>query len=348
MSLRPDSASGGGAAQAARRRTPAYLLEHSQNVVTDIEDDPEHFFEVAPCGCDCWYCPRCCIAKGYRLRSELIPVLETFRGLMMVTLTIDPELFESPKRAYLHVREKRAISRLVGAIDQAGYLFSHRYFCVVEFQQHTEQPHFHLLLDSNFVPKIQIDATWSRFRPKSAGPVKANRPQFGMTRFSMPNFEGGAVHAARYATKYLVKTPDYGYPGWVMAMGSEMRVPRYSTSRGFWGREPKPANPNPKPREMTRRSYAEKVQDCGETCNVFESTEEVDRETGEVTRHKAWRGRVDLSADQLRQVLEEESEGRRRLRVIAENAPSMVDALQAAAGLPVEVVSGYRMKARPE
>jgi hypothetical protein len=50
---------------------------------------------------------------------------------------------------------------------------------------------------------------------------------------SAPKF-ADAVHAARYATKYLIKAPSEGFPDWVMDMGDETRIRRYSASKGFW------------------------------------------------------------------------------------------------------------------
>lgn len=347
MSIRPDSAGNGGAAEggaalaARRRRPPAYLLEQSQNVVIGEGEEPEHYFELSPCGCDCWYCSDCCTRKGYNLRVLLVPVLETFRALMMITLTIDPDLFPSPKEAYLYVKKKRCISRLMRELDKAGHLHSRRYFYVLEFQERTEQAHFHVLTDASYIPKGAIDTAWSRFRPRWAAPVAANRPAFGMTRFSMPTFEGGALHAARYATKYLVKTPAYGFPSWVLGMGRENRVPRYQTSHGFWGREPQEVNPNPKKRKQNPRTYADRLDDCATTSNVFESMEFVDEETGEVLRQRLWRARLNLSETNLRAIIKEEQGARPKIRVIAKNPASMIDVLQAASGETVQVVSGY-------
>ncbi len=37
-----------------------------------------------------------------------------------------------------------------------------------------------------------------------------------------------------YASKYLTKYPENGFPDWVM--DATYRIRRYSTSRGFWGK----------------------------------------------------------------------------------------------------------------
>lgn len=334
---------GAGAACAARPDGSS-LLEPSQNVVT-VEGEDLRVFEVSPCGCDCWYCPDCCKRKGYRLRAELIPILKTFAGLMMLTLTVDPMLFPSAREAYLYVRGQRAISRLMRDLHRAGHLHSPRYFYVVEFQKRTEQAHFHVLVDATRIPKEAIDAAWSKFRPSGAGPVAANRPAFGMTRFSMPRFEGGAEHAARYATKYLVKSPDHGWPSWVMAMGKRKRVPRYQTSRGFWGRMSEPARPAESTRTTDPKSYAERVAECGSTSNLFEAVEFIDESTGEVERSLRWHARLPQPVAFLRDLLASAEPGAVRLRLVGRDAAGCIEAIKAACGRAVGFVNGVGLQA---
>ncbi|MBX3316032.1 MAG: hypothetical protein KF902_04105 [Phycisphaeraceae bacterium] len=325
--------------------SPPPLLEHSQNVVTG---EGEREYEVSSCGCDCWYCPDCCKRKGYNLRAELVPILTTFRGLMMLTLTIDPELFPTARDAYLYLRKQRGISRLMRELDGLGHLHSRRYFYVVEFQQRTEQAHFHVLVDASHIPKAAIDAAWSRLRPRWAGPVSINRPAFGMTRFSVGTFAGGALHAARYATKYLVKTPEHGWPAWVMGMGKDRRVPRYQTSRGFWQRDTVPSTPTGKTREALPRTYADRLAECGMFSNLFGLTERIDHETGEVQRERAWLARLGLSEDRLRELLPDARAGRLRMTLRAGSVGACIDALRLAVGEPIRVISGLGVAgARP-
>lgn len=329
---------GGARASGPDAGPPSSLLEHSQNVVT-VDEGGNRVFQISKCGCDCWYCSDCCERKGYNLRAELIPVLKTFTGLMMLTLTIDPELFASPKEAYLYVREQRALSRLMRDLDRAGHLHSRRYFYVVECQRDTEQVHFHVLIDATFIPKEAIDASWSKMRPKSAGPPSANRPTFGMTRFSKSRFDGGPEHAGRYATKYLVKTPEYGWPAWVLAMGKDRRLPRYGTSRGFWGRLPQPSNPTGNTREKNPRTYADRVAECGSSCNLFETRETIDEFTGTVEEHTHWLARLAVE-DCLISVIAPEQPAGSRVILIANGVHSCIKALSEAAGHPIAVISG--------
>ena len=167
------------------------LLEYYHNTVTPPVNEHGVRYEVAKCHCRCWFCPDCCVLMGYNLRNRLIPALETFNGLMMVTLTIDPELFPDPKTAYLYTMDNRCISVTTQNLDRWNHLHSRRYFYVVEWQEHTEQAHYHVLYDASFILKTDLDKAWSKHRPKNAGPIQENRPAFGMTRFSKRAFEGG-------------------------------------------------------------------------------------------------------------------------------------------------------------
>lgn len=342
--------SGGDAARRGRASgrpsaaTPtARLLEESPNVVTNAKKVELHEFHIAKAGCDCWYCPDCCERRGFNLRARLIPVVEKFTALLMVTLTIDPTLFASERDAYFHVRNKRGVSRLVRELLRRGHLHSGRYFCVLEFQEDTKFVHFHLLVDASFIPKQAIDRAWSRLRPKSAGAVAANRPAFGMTRISKRRFNGGAVQAARYVTKYLVKTPKHGWPSWVMELGSECRVPRYSTSRGLWGesRGRREASTGRR-RSRTGTNYGDRTASCGTTCNVFETAEGVDQRTGEIEVRPRWRARIAISFDAARVLSPAYGLSKRRVGLVATSTRVCLQMLAVAAGHRVPVLASRR------
>ncbi|MGP1346375.1 MAG: rolling circle replication-associated protein [Phycisphaerales bacterium] len=337
---RPPAAAGDASDSEAAAAGGAASLEYFQNVVTGPPGRQVGLMEVAKCGCDCWFCPDCCTRKGYTLRAGLVPILETFTGLMMLTLTIDPELFPSPYRAYLYLRERRAISVLIQGLHRGGHLHSRRYISVVEFQKQTEQPHFHVLVDATRIPKAAIDAEWSKNRPRTAPPVASNRPAFGMTRFSRREFEGGPIHAARYVTKYLVKTPEHGYPGWALEMGAGKRLPRYSTSRGFWGREPRASRPVRSKREAKQRTYRERLAECGTSCNVFKHSFERHDGSGEVRPRRRWLSRVALDAALLERVPGLGTPSPRRRLLVARSVREAIEILQRASGASVSVMAG--------
>ena len=186
-------------------------LESNENTVTTSQPRLRRF-ELSACGCGCWFCGPCSVGKGLRLRAELIPILETFKGLVLVSLTVDASLFASPKDAFLYMVERRCVSRTAQDLRRAGHLHTRRYFYVVEWQRRTEQAHFHVLLDASFIPHADLLRSWSKHRPAVAGPVDGNRPPFGTVWLSVAEFAGGAAHAARYVTKYLTKPPRGGFP----------------------------------------------------------------------------------------------------------------------------------------
>lgn len=314
------------------------LLEYLHNVVTKPTMLGSRF-DLVKCGCKCWYCPDCCALKGYNLRARLIPALESFKGLLMVTLTLDPELFDSHEEAYFYAREKRCISVLMQSLDRLGHLHSRRYIYVVEFQQ-SGNPHYHLLMDASRVPHDVIQREWSKNRPKNLPPPPPNRSGFGFIWISKARFEGGHAHAGRYATKYLIKVPDYGWPKWVLRQGAERRVPRYGVSHGFWN-EPK-REPSRRRRKFRVRcnsvSYADRLDQCGSTTNVMGVTSYL-MPSGEIKEAHQWIARMGISTDVFPKLDEYYMEGSRRARISAEQGHTAIEAVRQAAGRDVQVIS---------
>ena len=225
-------------------------------------------------------------------------MLLTFTNITMVTLTVDPELFSSPREAYAYLRDRDCVRNTILALHRNKLTHSPRYFSVVEWQEDTEQVHYHVLLDATNIPEAKLYDIWSRRRPRSAGPVAPGRHPFGRTDVSPPRrYKGGKDEAARRAAYYVTKVPPKGFPAWVMAMGADERIRRFSTNQGFWNR-PRPAKPKAAPRTPTanrrtkrqKRSYAERAADCGTTSNVFESATRVDYETGEEIEYDRYVG----------------------------------------------------------
>lgn len=196
-----------------------------------VGDGTSYAYEVCPQRCKSLFCEHCCQWQGRQIRERLAKVVETWQSPFMLTLTIDPTLFDDPESAHRYVMRKRAISELIRALRDRGYLNGKHYFCVVEWQKKSQMAHYHLLVDANRIPWDVICELWNRNRPADAGPVVGKRPGFGSVRFSKPTFKS-SLHAARYATKYLIKHPENGYPDWVLDY--EGRIKRYVTSHGFW------------------------------------------------------------------------------------------------------------------
>lgn len=323
----------------------AGLLEPSANSVTTLFPTAESGYEVGKHRCRCWFCSDCCYSMGIRLRRRLEPILETFSGLLMVTLTVDPSLFASPKEAYFYIRERRCIARTVQDLWRRGCLHSRRYFYVVEWQKRTEQAHFHVLLDASYIPWSFLLESWSKHRPETAGPVVPGRPAFGTVLISVAKFGGGAAHAARYATKYLTKVPEHGFPSWVLDLGQTTRVRRYSTSRGFWGEESEPPVTQ-RDKEMHPVSYRRRIATCAHSLDVYEIRDSVDYETGEIIVKRAWVGELAVDARTVLAAIHDEGPPKRSRRVLhVRSLPAVVTRISSAVGRPVEWLhGGHRRK----
>jgi hypothetical protein len=310
-------------------------LEVVENTVTEGEAGSRRF-EVSACRCDCWFCAPCALGKGLKLREELFPILRSFKGLLMVTFTVDPELFESPKAAYLYMRERRCLSRTVQDLWRWGCLHSRRYFYVIEWQKVTEQVHFHVLFDASFIPHDTLLASWGKHRPANAGPVRGTRPRFGTVWVSKGRFGGGALHATRYATKYLTKSPAHGFPAWVMSLGKDVQIRRYGTSRGFWGPSDRVHSESSEAEHEPHATYAERIQECGRTVKVCELHERIDGRTGEVIVERVWLGELGVRYEILRQINDGLPPGRRRRVVEAGSVDDVVERLSDLACFEVE------------
>ena len=314
----------------------AVLLEPLHNRVTDDDRGRIGRYEVSRHRCRCWFCPECCRVMGMKLRRRLNPILATFEGLLLVTLTVDPSLFASPKDAYFYIRERRCIARTIQDLWRRGVLHSRRYFYVVEWQKRTEQAHFHILLDASFVPWSFLLASWSKHRPETAGPVVGGRPAFGTVLISVPRFGGGPEHAANYVTKYLTKIPEQGFPAWVLDLGAETRVRRYSASRGFWGEESEQGDGDTE-REMHPVTYRKRIGGCGDSVDLFEVRQTVDHDTGEIIATRAWIGEIIADAGRVLAALDDgEPPGRHRRALRPGTFAAALAAISTASGRAVE------------
>lgn len=270
---------------------PAPYLEQDRKGVTS-----DTCVEVRSCGCKSWFCKSCCLSKGIRLKERLAPELAKFTGLMMLTFTVDPELFSGPEDGFDYVKRKRCIAIAMQRLRRAGLVHSGRYLAVVEWQKNG-WPHWHVLVDATHIPFDKLCDAWNRNWKGWRERVKLGRPGFGSVRFSNPRLNRS--HAAGYVTAYLTKFPEHGYPDWVWQSGVR-QVRRFEASRGFWpssghavcdddetedesdeqesgdesGAEPEEAQP--------MRSIHQLVESCGSRCVVLGVRSSVDPDTGEL------------------------------------------------------------------
>ena len=187
-------------------------------------------FRVRPCRCPRGFCEHCGPKLGWKLRQRLLARLKSFKSVFGITLTLDGSLFTDPREAWSYVMTERLLSRLVRELYRRGRLLSRAYFWSVEFQKDTKQAHWHLVVEAEWIPYGELVEIWSRFRPDSAAPLeekvtaenyKGRAPAFGSVQFTRPT---DAYRGAYYATKYLVKHPEEGYPEWVLGMRRMQRT----------------------------------------------------------------------------------------------------------------------------
>lgn len=182
-------------------------------------------------GCRSRFCKRCAVSLGIKLKERLMRQLATFGELAMLSLTVEPCLFASPREALLYVNKKRAIAKMIERLYNRGELASKRFFVVLEWQKETEMPHWHVLVESDFVTHEKLTEEWGKFRPREMRGVQTKQTGLGFAHVSVKEFAGPG-HAASYVGKYLTKVPENGYPQWVI--DEKTRIRRYSTSHGFW------------------------------------------------------------------------------------------------------------------
>lgn len=267
---------------------PPHYLEQDRNAVTAVRNVGEPWIEVRACGCRSWFCEQCCLSKGIELKKRLKPELEKFTGLMMLTFTIDPELFAGPVEAFEYVKKKRCVAVALQRLHRWGFLHSRRYLQVVEWQVNG-WAHWHVLVDASRIPFDKLCEAWNRNWKGWKERVSGGRPGFGSVRFSKERVERSS--AAGYVVAYLVKKPERGYPEWVE--GSALRsVRRFEASRGFWSAEKSPEKSSVTDQggeecdeeddeEKPLRTIRQQVAECGQRCVVLSAREVVDLATGE-------------------------------------------------------------------
>jgi hypothetical protein len=276
----------GGSAAAAPASSS---LECLRNTVGSEHQEEE--FHIVGNRCKSWFCDHCAKIQGPRLRAKLIDRVASWQSPMMLTFTIDPDLFETPEDAFKHVTRTRALAHVMRMLSEC--LASPGYFAVIEWQENG-WPHWHVLCDSVCIPIEKARQAWAKFVPADRRHlVRPKIGSLGIVRFSKPGWCKNAKHAALYVSKYLTKYPDDGFPAWVMA--AKYRIRRFSTSRGFWGQlshrkasasivedESDVLEDEAGTREA--RTHSERLGTCCRSCTVYRVNNTIDFDTGETKR----------------------------------------------------------------
>jgi len=103
--------------------------------------------------CKQWSCPYCCRRKI----AELSARTRDAKPNRLMTLTIDPKLYEDPRAAFDATRTQvpeliRCLRKRFGDIE---------YLRVTELT-HRGFPHYHLLLRSGYLPHAVVKSEWTR------------------------------------------------------------------------------------------------------------------------------------------------------------------------------------------
>lgn len=173
---------------------------------------------------------------------------------MMLTLTIDRDLYESPESAYRDIQKKRRVAECWRKMLRGGFVTNSTYTMTIEFHE-DGWPHYHLLVQESFVDWWKLGDAW----------------KIGHVHFSKRDFDD-MRHAINYATKYIAKTDTedgFSFPDWVLDYEGAIR--RFSCSRGLLPPNRKPAKVNKaEPRPRITRTARKRVQNCGNQTKIIE------------------------------------------------------------------------------
>jgi hypothetical protein len=151
------------------------------------------------------------------VRQKLLGLLGHFPEPALFTLTVDRSKFDSPEHAHQVISGGRYVPRLLRELGVESWVW------VLEFQQATGDgwPHWHILIDRGSLPKVgriehflDLKKAWGLWRDKW---------HLGGLDFAPKRETQTAAHAVNYITKYLMKNPTAGYPGWVLERGKRLR-----------------------------------------------------------------------------------------------------------------------------
>jgi len=169
---------------------------------------------VVPTRCKTWMCPRCGPVLA-RLWGDRIADAKPQR---FITLTADPYKWPRPDLAYDAMKD--AWTALVRLIRQKIGTFE---YCLVWELHHSGYPHLHVCQRGKYIPQKWLSRTWLRLGIGQVVDIRSISTRRG---------------AARYATKYMLKT--------VKATRDAIGLTRVVTaSRGFFRKpliKPSPTN----------------------------------------------------------------------------------------------------------
>ncbi len=226
--------------------------------------------------CGFWLCPECHPKMARQRRDRIREGFKDCTDVMMLSLTIDRRLFETPDEAYEWVVSKKKLSRLVGELSARGQLTDRRYFAVMEPQK-DGWPHFHLLLNARFIDQAVVRQILRRWVPPCQ---RSEAWENGDEVLGHSWLNRKPIHAA---AEYLSKAPDHPAPAWILKRGGDSRRIRFTfASQGFKksvaGDNTAPDESNQGPPRRPRasrgpaagRTYGERLDLCRHEVSLFE------------------------------------------------------------------------------
>lgn len=211
-----------------RDRDPAAMRGQAAEQ-TPTESGNAYSYECRGVGCKSSYCRQCGFAKGQKLRRQLIESEWKWQSCkpVMVTLTLNPELFDGPREGLDHVRKTGAISKFVKRLRR--YMASGLYFAVIEYHV-SGWPHWHMMLDADYIPYNAIRDAWHALGPK--GREWTHNPH-GIVDVRSPKKFRSKQHRFNYLCKYVTKVPKQGFPDWLLD-APDLIFKRYTSSHGLF------------------------------------------------------------------------------------------------------------------
>ncbi len=79
-------------------------------------------------------------------------------------------------------------------------------------------------------------------------------------------------------------------------MGEDKRIRRYGTSRPFWDNQKQLKGESERTRKNRKLSYKKRIDQCGDSVNIFEINNFIDIETGEIKAVRNWKGNMNVPA----------------------------------------------------
>lgn len=122
----------------------------AQTLLGYVPDESAYIIAELPC--QNWSCRQCAEVKVRRLAA----LTRDAKPTRMMTLTVDPAQWDSPRAAFDGTR--RAVSELIKKLrSRFGEV---EYLRVTELTKHG-WPHYHLLLRSGFIPHAVVKKLWA-------------------------------------------------------------------------------------------------------------------------------------------------------------------------------------------